>query len=400
MQGGNNLITGGFANSWCAYGLPLPEGALILPLPDSDSLYYLFHEEVSGWLSGMAYPTELLVTIVDMSLDNGLGGVISKSAVVLNDTLIFGELQAVKHANGRDWWVMVHEYNTSLFYKYLLLPQGLTGPDTQSIGSNFYAHSQVAFSPDGNWYARYSPYDDLDIFQFDRCTGQFTYHLHIAINDSQVGGGIAFSPNSSVLYASSQNYLYQFDLTNPNIASTQTTVAVYDGFVSPFPTYFFLAQLAQDGKIYLNCSNGTDIMHVINNPDVLGLGCNVVQHGIQLPTYNAFTILNAPNYFLGVVSGSICDSLTGINETSYFDFSFSVYPNPVKNDFLSVIYLLPQNKGGTFEIFEMNGRKVYSTPLSAWSTLHRVKINLEEGIYFAKVSVERNRAVKRFVVME
>jgi hypothetical protein len=60
-------------------------------------------------------------------------------------------------------------------------------------------------------------------------------------------------------------------------------VATWDGFEENgfFATTFYLAQLAPDGKIYINSNNGVSYLHVINNPDSLGLACDVCQHCVD-----------------------------------------------------------------------------------------------------------------------
>lgn len=121
--------------------------------------------------------------------------------------------------------------------------------------------------------------------------GSLSNPRFVAINDSSLGGGCAFSPNSNVLYVSSSRYVYQFDATASNLAASQITVAVWDGFYSPvpgfpaLPTYFYLSALAPDGKIYITSGNSGFHMHVINYPDSLGFACNIVQHGIVLPRW-------------------------------------------------------------------------------------------------------------------
>ncbi|MBL0072858.1 MAG: hypothetical protein IPP34_14065 [Bacteroidetes bacterium] len=99
--------------------------------------------------------------------------------------------------------------------------------------------------------------------------------MHIAMLDSATGVGVAFSPNSQFLFVSSTKYVYQFDVTATNIPSSQTTVAVWDGFYSPNPplaTLFNILQLAPDGKIYIGTGNSTLHLHVINQPDSAGIG--------------------------------------------------------------------------------------------------------------------------------
>jgi hypothetical protein len=40
-----------------------------------------------------------------MTLDNGLGAVVSKNNILFSDSLTMN-LFACRHANGRDWWLM------------------------------------------------------------------------------------------------------------------------------------------------------------------------------------------------------------------------------------------------------------------------------------------------------
>ncbi|HRF38555.1 MAG TPA: hypothetical protein PK198_07190, partial [Saprospiraceae bacterium] len=71
---------------------------------------------------------------------------------------------------------------------------------------------------------------------------------------------------------------------------------------------FYLAQLAPDGKIYINSNNGVRYLHVINQPDSLGLACDVCQHCVELPSINALSLPNFPNYRLHHLEGSPCDT--------------------------------------------------------------------------------------------
>ncbi|MBV6653070.1 MAG: PKD domain-containing protein, partial [Mameliella sp.] len=91
--------------------------------------------------------------------------------------------------------------------------------------------------------------------------------------------------------------------------ATWTLVAVYDGHLDFLPTTFFQGQLAPDGKIYIASNNGVTSLHVIHNPDADCPNCHIEQHGIELPTFNAFSIPNQPNYRLGPIDGSPCDTL-------------------------------------------------------------------------------------------
>ena len=402
MLNGQGLNPSAYTSNW-ASGLNIPQADLVIPFPGDTTKYYLIHETLD---SANIIPLYLYYSIIDMNLDGGLGGVVSKNNVLNRLPLMFGAVTACKHGNGRDWWVVMHEYAYSVdnngYVKFLITPDGILGPYYQSIGKlRILGLGQVAFSPDGKWYAHYDTGGDLDLMNFDRCIGEFNNLIHISIDDSAYWGGIAFSQDSKKLYVTSDKYIYQYDLNAANISSSQLTVAVWDSFSSPIPlfaTTFWLSQLMPDGKIYITTGNGTDYLHVINNPDSLGLACNVCQHCIQLPIYNAFTIPNYPNYFLRADSGSVCDTLTAIqNVQSGVNQELVVFPNPVSR----VLYVKVHKE---FEIkmakvFDAIGQDIpanYSF-IKNGEYLEMNVSGLSPGIYFLELLSDRGRVVKKFV---
>ncbi len=403
MQNGSGLNPSVYT-SWYPDGLPPHQMNIIISDPGKANLYYLFHCTVDD-PPGNLLTRFLYYSLIDMTANGGLGAVITKNQVLLNDTLNAGKLTACKHANGRDWWIMCHIAFTNTYKKFLVTPYGIYGPFNQSIGVVRAADAgQAQFSPDGSKFAYYGLIEDLDIFNFDRCTGFLSNPVHVAINDSSTGVGVAFSPNSQYLYVSSLRYVYQFDVTAPNIPATQTTVAVWDGFYSPNPplgTYFDIAQLAPDGKIYIATGNGTLHLHVINQPDSAGLACDLVQHGIPLPAFNYNSLPNHPNYFLGALAGSPCDTLTGVGNIPLHEFKFRVYPNP-NNGVLQIEYQLPQNKPGLIEILDINGKLLWSRNLPAWSTTQKIFVEdrLPQGFYLIRLTSDKKFATQKLIIYD
>jgi len=404
---GDTMLNGSGLNpsvytSWYPDGLPPPQMNMIIPDPGQSNIYHLFHCTLDD-PPGSLTTRFLYRSIIDMNANGGLGSVIIKNQVVLNDSLNGGRITACKHANGRDWWIMVHKVNTNIYHKFLLTPYGLSGPFSQSIGSiRFVDLGQAAYSFSGEYFAWYSVVDDLDIFNFDRCTGLLSNPAHIAINDSATGVGVSFSPNSQFLYVSSTKYVYQFDVTAANIPATQTTVAVWDGFYSPNPplaTLFNVQQLAPDGKIYIATGNSTLHLHVINQPDSAGLACDLVQHGIPLPAFNYNSLPNHPNYFLGALPGSPCDTLTSLNDDQAFDFKFGAYPNPNSGVF-NIGYQLPQNTSGILEIYDVNGSLIWSRPLPAWSTFQKIVLSdkITSGIYLIVIKAGNGYSSRKLMI--
>jgi hypothetical protein len=73
---------------------------------------------------------------------------------------------------------------------------------------------------------------------------------------------------------------------------------------------FYTGRRAADGKIYYSVfgSNGFTLS-VIHEPDKKGLDCNVEQHGIILSSLTEGTLPFFPNYRLGPLKGSSCDTI-------------------------------------------------------------------------------------------
>ncbi len=341
MENGDDLSPGGFNDAWNDVGLNMAQGALILPMPGNDSLYVLIHAtyDIFGVPATGGGITTLYYSMIDIFKNNGEGAVVEKNKTILQDSLIYGEITAARHGNGRDWWLLMSEYDTNNFYKWLLTLEGIKDQGQQSIGNIVNSGlGQAVYSPDGFKYVTMnligiiptSSGNQLTVYDFDRCTGLLSDPVQLFYPDSNViSGGVAISPNSRFLYISQHHTVFQFDLTASDLAASRIPVAIYDGTQSPFPTTFYLAQLAPDGKIYINSPNGVDKLHVIHNPDLKGDSCNFEQNGIDLPTFNAFTMPNFPNFRLGKWEGSPCDTIQAVGTTGAFSFSkIFVYPNP------------------------------------------------------------------------
>lgn len=260
---------------------------------------------------------EVLHSRIDAAVNGDLGILYDKDESIASDSLTTGELTACKHANGRDWWMLVPRADRNIIYSVLITPNTIQLVNTLLV--DFAMPSglgQSLFSPNGEHYVRvnlvggFEGEDYLDIFSFDRCTGELSNHQQTTIGAYAWSGGAAISPSSQYLYVAHYDYIYQYNLWADNILSTKDTIATYDGYMEWdfFHSRFYQAQLAPDGKIYLNSSSGVKVLHVINEPDKEGEACNMQQHSISLPNANAATLANHPNYRLGPIDGSPCDT--------------------------------------------------------------------------------------------
>jgi len=301
-------------------------------VPDSNGLYYLFHKRFTLLFN----PTDAIFdkfyySAIDMKQNGGKGRVVEKNRVLMSDTMAWAEIAAVKHANGKDWWLVTPRRNSNQFYIFKFTSQGIVDTFQQTIGilpdPQGEWLGQTAFSSDGSKLYRTYRYDPVMVYTFDREAGVFTQFDTIPFDygDQLVGEiGCAVSPNSRFLYLGCRKFLYQFDLLASDISTSQTTVAEWDGFTTPFPTLFYQLQLAPDCKIYGLAGGDTRYYHVIHNPDEPGLACNVEQRGVQFQTPTGASMPSFPNYRLGPIDnpGMPCTATVGTTQ--------SVLPIPSK----------------------------------------------------------------------
>ena len=351
MENGDSLNPG--VITWQSYdgGLRVAQSHIILPMPDHPGRYYLFHERLEDHpVLGLAV-NPCYYSLIDMNANNGLGKVLEKNVVIVNDTTkTFGTITAVKHANGRDWWVLFPQKAKNIFYRFLFSPDGVGDLLVQNLSPPYpwpplNSNAFIAFSPDGSKLARYEIQHGLYLYNFDRCTGELEdYPEFVPIPDTELGGGVAFSPNSRFLYMVSSTFILQADTWAADIEASIDTVAVYDGYHDPWSglsTTYFAMQNGPDGRIYFNTNNSTRFLHVIEYPNKKGDSCRVVQRGVELPTYNAFTSPHFPNYRLGPLDGSPCDTL-GLDNHPLAGFRYDIDTlNPLLVEFIDNSFYEP-----------------------------------------------------------
>jgi hypothetical protein len=103
--------------------------SLVVPKPGSGSLYYLFTVDPHNGNEGSG----LYFSIVDMSLNNGLGDVILKGKKIMST--VSNKITAVYHSNNHDVWLITHLFNSNNYFSYLITASGLVEtPVVSSVG--------------------------------------------------------------------------------------------------------------------------------------------------------------------------------------------------------------------------------------------------------------------------
>ncbi|MBK8968460.1 MAG: T9SS type A sorting domain-containing protein [Lewinellaceae bacterium] len=291
----------------------------------------------------------LLVTTIDLNANNGSGKTISKNVSLLDGVLMTAA--AVRHANGRDWWIMCSDADENRHYRLLLTPDGFKGPFTQEIGTK---PSPIglnnsgfgnSFSSKGNYYVDGNSYLGFSIFRFNRCTGLLSDERRVEWpepltppNDNQQhepGGGYMFSSDEKLLYVTasfdlakhpalpvgSKPYLFQFDLSASDLFASIDTINPIDS-LKFFPYAYtdevmYGAEMGPDGRIYI-MHNG-EAYCTVQYPNVRGKGCGFRYNEPNFNNIIGQAIPVLPNYRLGPIDGSACDTL-GLNNIPVANF--------------------------------------------------------------------------------
>ncbi len=410
MMNGSGLNPNGITSSW-SFGLPLTANNMFLPFPGNSEKYMLVHHTATQISSGFLPALELYSSTIDITQNGGNGSVISKNNIIFQDTLGWG-IGACRHSNGLDWWVVMMKDSSDIVVKVLIDSLNNNSISSQSLSYSPIPHaaaSQLVFSQDGRKFisSTYDNYIDQNSYiilaDFNRCSGMFNNVNSIQLSIGSYLNGLAFSPSGEFAYACTSTEIFQINTTT----LTYDTVAVYDGFISPpnstcCPSTFWNMYLAADGRIYITSGSSVRHFSVINFPDSAGLACDVQQHSVFIGNYaHLRAVPNHPNYYLGCDTTLGCTCLiTGINEVHEHDFRFSVSPNPTSGQ-INVVYLLPQNKNGKLEVFDVTGRKVHAITLPPWSTLQMVDLSfLGDGIYNVTISSEHSRVGNKIVLIK
>ena len=307
--------------------------SIIIPKPCTPGAYYLFEViDTSYTVLGPDYHGLLYCSEIDMSLNNGKGGVVpGQKNILVDSNNIVPTLSATKHANNRDYWLMCTLADTNTYRAWHVTGTGVNpSPTTTSTGLSWFSSNSyvsfggtgdIKFSNSGDKFAVAKAYDTIlhpnvnvlnssrfELMDFDNVTGQLSNYvaldfdssfvpLHInnygtTLNNSDVRS-VEFSPNDQVLYGGTSFSLIQYDLSSQNNATIASSWNVLHKTYNSlnYTTYSYSGpwiysndlQLAPNGKIlhnhphpralYTSAFNSHSI-GVINNPDVFGSGAN------------------------------------------------------------------------------------------------------------------------------
>lgn len=296
---------------------------IIVPWPADSSLYYLFTiNEFNDPVQANERVSGLYLTMIDMKERNGLGNALS---TVLNKEILYPvsqKLTAVKHRNGRDYWVIAHKWNSSEFHAWLISPTGMapavvseTGTIHNSAGSKNNAMGYMKTSPDGRRIAlAIRTKKIVEVFDFNDETGVVSNPQTHTLQFSDIEPfGIEFSPDGNKLYTT-VGYLggtgappFPSNILQFNLPAGLTTPVVIDSMPGIRNVGI---QLGPDGRIYIsravNQNMKLDSLEVIYNPNRPGKACNLNHlNGISsagFPLLGRYSNYSMPNFVQSFVN--------------------------------------------------------------------------------------------------
>jgi len=276
--------------------------SMVVKNPGFGNLYYIFtlYPSNSQESSGLYY------AIVDMNLNNGLGGVVEKRQKFLDD--LTNKFDAIYNKEEAFFWLMTQSNATGDYIATKIDYEGIQAEYVvNNIGADLKSSfaGQLKFSPDGKMVAcsfgdyDFPEYNVFDVFDFNITTGVLSNSLTFSLPEDRACDGIEFSSDATKLYiqqsgSTGESGLYQLDLaTYPAINQDNISLVARDEIAS-----FNQMQLAPDGKIYIAKGGGSitglESLGIIHNPNENTEDIIFEELGLYLEGGWAFSF--TPNY--------------------------------------------------------------------------------------------------------
>ncbi|GAA4388166.1 hypothetical protein GCM10023186_34510 [Hymenobacter koreensis] len=282
------------------------QGCLIAAKPGQPGRYYVF--TLDAYENRLA--NRLLMAEVDMVGAGGLGQVLSKQVPVLPDSILrrfntqnlAEEMTLVRHANGRDYWLVTHLYYSNAFVS-VLLSAGITPGSrcvVSAVGRQIGFPASYPYAGGGTLTAtrtgRRIAYtwsvSGTELFDFDNATGHLSNPIQLEVPSSATRPnlgpyhyGAAFSADDRLLYTSfvlpyndplvDNVFVVQYFLTPVVTSVAQSGLVVYRSPQRPTPAVSRFVrglQRGPDGLIYASVV-GSNRLDVIQAPTMRGPMC-------------------------------------------------------------------------------------------------------------------------------
>lgn len=367
------------------------QSALFLPdLADVQTTYLMHKDLIIDYDKQILYSDHLWFSIIKR---NSNGYDFEKKYHINKSRQVDGVLTACPDKEKKKWWILMPEYKTGYFNKYLVGADTVIEFTKQKIGKPLdgldLGIGQAQFSPDGSMLGLNSEDYGVLLYDFDNSTGDLSNLREIPYPDSKenVAKGLCFSPNNRFIYLTTAEHVYQIDLQQNNEIYHVGYYRSFDG--DGWPVGLGMIFCGPDCKLYVSPGSTTYYLHVILNPDEKGVDCKFAERAIKLPTNLPHHLPNLPQYRY----------MTGCDSTIVFPFEVSVdenyditqgsliiTPTPAKDKIN--IYLRDGINNEKAMIFDIVGRKIMSNgQINEDIDISR----LDAGMYFIVVKDRAGR---------
>ncbi|GCC50637.1 hypothetical protein SanaruYs_08550 [Chryseotalea sanaruensis] len=272
MPNGNGLVGSPSSTS----------SGVVIQHPGNANLFYLFTVPAIADSAGFRY------SMVDMQLDSGRGDIITNQKNIKLRNPVTEKLTSTLHRNGKDYWILLHEWNNDAFVAFKITAQGLdTTPVLSNAGSihqgtTLNTQGYMKVNPDGtNLALALEESNVIEVFDFDNESGKVSKPISMSLPNGSYVYGIEFSPDGSLLYVSAagKGEIYQYNLQAGSEEAIRAS-GIMIGKTNP-SVWVGALQVAIDGKIYFTVYK-TPYLGVIENPNQQGIGCGFNQQAVEL----------------------------------------------------------------------------------------------------------------------
>ena len=257
MPNGKGILAGRRSSS---------QGAAIIPLECKGNKYLVVTTDQNGYIKpclGSHY------SLVDMSLNGGLGDVTAKNVLINPGT---DEHLAVTYdAAGVGYWVILHSRLGDNFFSYHVTSVGISvlpvisniQPDLNAYDSIQSPTGILKASPNGKKLAATLTNGFVSLYDFDNITGVVSNAVNLSSKQGPASEplGVCFSPDSKKLYITDvgtdeyRTGIYQYDLTNKSagaiILSRQLVPYDSENIWTGSKCQFEGLEIGPDGKMYV-----------------------------------------------------------------------------------------------------------------------------------------------------
>ncbi|MBK7467673.1 MAG: T9SS type A sorting domain-containing protein [Saprospiraceae bacterium] len=184
----------------------------------------------------------------------------------------------------------------------------------------------------------------------------------------------------------------QIDLSDPSTYSKGEVILVTDKYGWPFEFFYSMGARAPDGKIYFNSTNTSSTLNVIHHPNKKSSACEIKPH--DFPILFNRTMVNFPNFNLGRMIGSACDTIgiVSVKEVQNHDtHEMMIYPNPSYDDINLELWNRDKNIS-EITIMDIQGKVIRHE--TNQKTTFKFKINISDlssGLYLVKVKDQHGK---------